>query len=81
MILLIVVGMTWWVGSWNIILTMTNFFIAALVASSFFEPLADTIEAFNPSITYIADFIAIWVLFVVTGILLRVATDLSLIHI
>ncbi len=56
-------------------LNLTNFFIAALVASNFFEPLADKLESFNPTYTYMVDFIAIWLLFVLTCGALRTATD------
>ena len=75
LVFLIVVGMTWWVGSWNIFLTLINFFIAAMVASSFFEPLADRLEALNPNYTYVLDFVSIWLLFFLTSVLLRVGTD------
>lgn len=75
LILAVVVGMTWWLGSWNIMLNLINFFIAALVASSFFEPLAGLFQSFNSSFKYLVDFIAIWTLFVLTFGLLRVATD------
>jgi len=62
-------------GSWNIMINLVNFFIASLVASSYFELLAGKIESINSSYTYIVDFIAIWLLFVVTFVLLRMATD------
>lgn len=75
LIFAIVVGLNWWVGSWNIILNMTNFFIAALIASSFFEPLADKIESSNPSYTYMLDFISVWLIFVVVCAAMRMATD------
>lgn len=76
LVFLIIVGMTWWLGSWNIIINLINFFIAALVASSFYENLAARLVAFNSTYEYLVDFIALWVLFAVTFILLRLATDL-----
>lgn len=62
-------------GSWNIMINLINFFVASLVASSYFELLAAQLESFNSSFTYLVDFIAIWLLFVLTFILLRLATD------
>ena len=75
LIVVVVIGATWVFGSWNIMINLVNFFIASLVASSYFELLAEKIESFNSSFTYLVDFIAIWLLFVVTFILLRLATD------
>lgn len=56
-------------------LNLINFFIASMVASSFFEPMADLLESFNSTFTYVVDYIAIWLLFVLTFIALRLATD------
>ncbi len=75
LILAIVVGMTWWLGSWNIMINLINFYISALVASSFFEPLADKLEGFDDTFTYLVDFVAIWMLFVVCFAALRLVTD------
>jgi hypothetical protein len=75
LVFVIIVGMTWWVGSWNIMLNLTNFFIASLLACSFYEPLADRLEAIDRTFTYIVDFAAIWLIFVVACALLRMATD------
>lgn len=74
-IVLIIVGMTWWLGSWNIFLNLINFFISALVASSLFEPVANTLESFDNSSHLFIDFIAIWLVFFITFGLLRMGTD------
>ncbi|MEM9411411.1 MAG: hypothetical protein AAGA30_09875 [Planctomycetota bacterium] len=74
-IALIVIGMNWWLGSWNILLNLTNFFIASMFASAYFEPLADTLESSQSSFTYLLDFVSIWLLFVVVFVFLRVTTD------
>ena len=76
LIIAVVVGAQWWFSSWNIFLNLINFFISALVASSFFEPLADKLESFDSSFTYIVDFIAIWLLFVATFVAMRLGTDM-----
>ncbi len=74
-VFLLVAGFNWWVGSWNSMINLINFFIASLVASSFFENLANQIESINGTYRLVADFVAIWILFVVTFVLLRVITD------
>lgn len=75
LVIAVVVGMTWWLGSWNIFINLVNFYISALVASSFFEPLAGKLESFDSSYEFVIDFVAIWLLFVVTFIALRICTD------
>ena len=75
LIFLVVVGMNWWVGTWNTMINLINFFISALVASSFFEPLATLIESFAGTYALLVDFVAIWILFVVTFGILRGTTD------
>jgi hypothetical protein len=75
LIIAIIVGANWWFGAWNIMINLINFFIAALVASNYFEVLADQIESFNSTLTYLADFIALWTIFFLTFIVLRAATD------
>ncbi len=75
LIFLVVVGMNWWVGTWNTMINLINFFISALVASSFFEPLASLIESFRGTYALLVDFVAIWILFAATFGVLRGATD------
>lgn len=75
LIFLAVVAMNWWVGTWNTMINLINFFISALVASSFFEPLASLIESFAGTYALLVDFVAIWILFAVTFGILRGATD------
>lgn len=75
-VLLVVAGFNWWVGTWNCFLNLVNFYLAAMVASSFFEPLADWFESLNPSYTYVVDFVAVWALFAATFIGLRIVTDI-----
>ena len=80
-IFLIVMGVgmvaaaTWLVGLWNNVVTWVNLMIAAMVASSFFEPLATNLNNSAPESSYLVDFVAIWGLFIGTFIVLRVATE------
>ncbi len=48
---------------------------AALLATNFWEPAARALEGWQPSYTYVFDFIVLWGLFAVFMIVLRVATD------
>lgn len=75
-VFLIVAGFNWWVGTWNATINLINFFIATLVACSYFENLAALIDSFNGTYRMLSDFVAIWLLFVLTFVLLRTATDL-----
>jgi hypothetical protein len=70
-----VMAATWLVGLWNNVISWVILVLAALVASSFFEPLATRIDQSSPQITYLADFISVWGLFICTFIVLRVATE------
>ncbi len=62
-------------GVWSNLITLINVICAGLIASSLFEPLADKFESSMPSFTYLADFLTIWGLFVVSFIVLRVVTE------
>lgn len=77
--LLLVVAMiaaaTWLVGFWNNVITWVNLVISALVASSFFEPLAARLSVNAPESTYLVDFVSIWVLFLGTYAVMRIATE------
>lgn len=77
--ILLAIGMvaaaTWLVGLWNNVITWVNIVIAALVASSFFEPLAAQLNNSAPESGYLVDFVAVWGLFIGTFVLLRVATE------
>jgi hypothetical protein len=75
-VFVVIVASTWWFGVWNLVINLCNFFIAALVASNYFEVAADQIEVVDSTYTYVADFVALWAIFVVTFVVLRAATDL-----
>lgn len=71
-----VVGATWWFGLWNNILTLINFFIAALIASSFYESLARVLQESMVTYAYVLDFVSLWLLFFLSFGVLRVITGL-----
>ncbi len=75
-IVFFIVGSTWWFGLWSNILNLISFFIAALVASSFYENVAYTLDGLEPSYQYLTEFVALWGLFVITFVGLRMMTDM-----
>ena len=75
-ILIAVIAATWFVGLWNNVITLINVVFAASIASVFYEPVADAIEARNPTYTYMVDFVCLWGLFFVSFVVLRGVTDL-----
>lgn len=74
--MLFIVVATWFLGLWNNVITFVNVLLAAMIASNWFEPLADQLDAGQSSYTYLLDFVCLWLMFFGTLILLRVATDL-----
>lgn len=72
----LIIGTNWWFGAWNCLLNLMNFFLAALVASSFYENVAAQIVGMDSSYALIADFVSVWLTFVVVFVVLRLITDL-----
>jgi uncharacterized membrane protein required for colicin V production len=64
-------------GLWSNAIRLINVITAALLAMNFFEPLADRLQKWQPSYTYILDFVSLWLLFVVFSVVFRVLTDLT----
>jgi len=71
-----VIASTWWFGIWNNLLTLVNMILAGLIASAYYEGLGATLQR---SLGYkdLVDFLAVWILFVVSFILLRTLTDIT----
>ena len=62
-------------GLWSNTIALVNVITAALLATNYFEPLADWFDEQEPSLTYLYDFVAIWLIFGLAMLLLRMATD------
>ncbi len=62
-------------GLWTNFITLVNVITAGLVATNYFEPLADYFDRQEPRASYLYDFITIWVIFGITLLALRLATD------
>jgi hypothetical protein len=62
-------------GLWSNAIRLINVITAALLAMNFFEPLADRLQKWQPSYTYVWDFVSLWLLFAIISVILRVLTD------
>lgn len=71
-----VIASTWWFGIWNNALTLMNMILAGMIASAYYEGVAAMLEA-NMGYGDLVDFLAVWLLFVVSFILLRTLTDIT----
>jgi uncharacterized membrane protein required for colicin V production len=74
----IVVAANWWLGLWSNLLSLVNFLLAALIASSFYENVATKLSSINENIAsydYLLDFICVWLLFFVSFGILRGITE------
>ena len=75
LVLVAVIAATWFLGFWNNIIIFVNLLFAAIIASNYFEPVASGFDSLFPTTTYFVDFIAIWMLFIMTYGILRITTD------
>lgn len=62
-------------GLWGNAIALINTVTAALLASSLWEPLADKLDKWDASYTYLWDFLAIWGIFAVSLGVMRAVTD------
>jgi len=77
-IFLVVAAANWWLGLWSNLLSLVNFLLAALVASSIYENVAALLANANPNIKtydYLLEFISVWLIFFVTFAVLRGITE------
>lgn len=70
-------GMVWREGLWGAAITLFNVLFAAMLATNYFEPVAAMLEQHvERRLTYFWDYTALWGLFVITYIPLRIVTGL-----
>jgi hypothetical protein len=62
-------------GIWSNLLRLINVITAGLLAMTFFEPLARALDSWQPSYTYMWDFLSLWALFSVFLLIFREITD------
>ncbi|MGI9519320.1 MAG: CvpA family protein [Pirellulaceae bacterium] len=65
----------WFLGLWNNVITFVNVVLAAIIATNFFEPMADRLDGGASSYTYLLDFVCLWLLFFFSFVVLRTLTD------
>ena len=75
LILFLLVAMLFPEGLWSNTITLVNVVFSGLLATNYFEPLADLMEDNAPSFTYILDFCALWLLFVLIYMILSSITQ------
>ena len=68
------IAVNFWFGLWNNVLTLINFYIAAIVASAYYENLAAALLTKMPDYHFVLDFLALWLLFFLTMLILRAFT-------
>jgi uncharacterized membrane protein required for colicin V production len=77
LVFLAAAGLLWLQGAWSNLITFFNLIFAALVASSFFEPLSTLLE--DNRMTrwrFLTEFLFIWLLFSLTFLVMRLVTDI-----
>ena len=74
-ILAICVAMTWQEGLWTNALSVLNALFAAIIASLYFEPLADFLDTQMTTYTYFNDYLAIWFLYCFSFLFLRTIAE------
>jgi uncharacterized membrane protein required for colicin V production len=78
MLLLLVVvacvGFAFTEGLWSNLIRFLNVVAAAVVATNYWEPLARELEEMYKAGTYFWDFVALWLIFCVTVLVLQLAT-------
>lgn len=75
LIFLISVASTWWFGLWSNLITLVNLILAGLIATSFFENLAFDLTQRMPSYAVLLPYVALWLVFAISFIVLRALTD------
>ncbi len=75
LLFILIPAATWWFGLWNNFLTLINFLIAALIASSYYETLAGQLASNLADYAKLADFLSLWILFVGSFLICRFVTE------
>lgn len=69
-------------GIWTNLIRLFNLIFSGLIATTYFETLAGTLEGVLPAFKSLSDFLSIWLIFVVVYALLRFLTiKLSLVRV
>ena len=74
-IIIICIAMMLAEGLWSNTLSLINTIFGAIIATNYYENLADFFEGYFPTLTYWWDFLALWALFALSVGLIRELTD------
>ena len=74
-IIIVCIAMMLSEGLWSNTISLVNTILAAMLATNYFEPVANFCEDKFPSYTYFWDFLALWGLFAFGYTLIRAVTD------
>ena len=74
-ILFACVAMLYTDGMWSNAIRLINVVTAALLATNYFEPVAQWLDNSQPSYTYVWDFLALWGLFALFFVVFTLVTD------
>jgi uncharacterized membrane protein required for colicin V production len=77
LIIALCVGFLFMEGMWSNAIRLVNVVTAALLATNYFEPVADWLDGLELSYTFAWDFLALWGLFVLFGVIFRLLTDFA----
>jgi hypothetical protein len=77
MLFVLIVASTWWFGLWSNLITLVNLLLAAMLASSIYEPVSDMLLGLEETYRLLYDFIAVWAVFLVAFFILRGITDVA----
>ena len=77
LLFVLIVASTWWFGLWSNLITLVNLLLAAMLASSIYEPVSDMLLGLNKTYRLLYDFIAVWAVFLLAYFILRGITDVA----
>ena len=69
------VALTFNKGLWRNLITWVNVMFAALLATNYFEPLAEFFKSKDVTYDFMVDLISVWLIFAVAMLMLRIFTD------
>ena len=75
-LMVLIVATIWWFGLWSNLITLVNFLIASLIASSYYVNLSSVLKARLTDYTWACDFLAVWILFIGCYLVCRTVTDM-----
>lgn len=75
LIFVLVIASTWWFGLWSNLVTLINLLLSSMLASSIYEPISNELINLQDSYRLIFDFVAVWLVFALTFMILRGITD------